>query len=126
MPQLLTDSKIGSAIEELIDKADEFLWLISPYIKLHDRIKDKLKIATRRSQSLEIVIIFGKNEDDVSKSMSRDDIEFLKALPNVRIGYEPRLHAKFYASEDCCIITSMNLHQFSQNTNILSCWGLLS
>ena len=118
MPQLLTDSKIGSAIEELIDNADVFLWLVSPYIKLHDRIKDKLKSVTRRKPDIKVVVIFGKNEDNVSKSMSREDIEFLKALPDIHIGYEPRLHAKFYASEDCCIVTSMNLHQFSQNTNI--------
>ncbi len=58
MAQLLKDSQVGAAIEELIDKADEFLWLISPYIKLHDRIKDKLKNATRKNPGLEVVVVF--------------------------------------------------------------------
>ena len=118
MAQLLKDSQVGAAIEELIDKADDFLWLLSPYIKLHERIKDKLKTATRRNPGLQVVVIFGKNEDDMSKSISKDDVDFLKSLPDIFIGYEARLHAKFYASEDCCIITSMNLHQFSQNNNL--------
>jgi phosphatidylserine/phosphatidylglycerophosphate/cardiolipin synthase-like enzyme len=56
------DSQVGTAIEELIDKADDFLWLISPYIRLHDKIKDKLKTATRRAPDLRIVVVFGKNE----------------------------------------------------------------
>jgi hypothetical protein len=118
MAQLLKDSQVGAAIEDLIDKADDFLWLISPYIRLHDKIKDKLRTATRRAPDLRIIVVFGKNEDDVSKSINKDDLEFLKLLPHIHIGYEPRLHAKFFASEDFCIVTSMNLHQYSQNSNI--------
>ena len=44
MAEFLKDSQLTTAIEDLIDKADEFLCLISPYIKLHDRIKDRLRL----------------------------------------------------------------------------------
>lgn len=117
MSEFLKDSQVQTAIEELIDKAEENLLLISPYIKLHDRVKDRLK-SKKNNPNLSIVVIFGKNEDDTSKSLSRDDFDFLKSFPNILIGYEKRLHAKFYASEDYSIITSMNLHEFSQNNNI--------
>lgn len=117
MAEFLKDSKLISAIEELIDKADDYLWLISPYIQLHDRIKDRLRLK-KEKQNLHIIVVFGKNEADANKSLSKEDFEFLKNFPNIFIGYEKRLHAKYYASEDFSIITSMNLHQFSQNNNI--------
>jgi len=63
-------------------------------------------------------VVFGKNDEDVRKSLSKDDFEFLKQFPNIEIRYESKLHAKYYASEDRALITSMNLHEFSQNNNI--------
>ena len=117
MASFIKGTELNLALEDLIKNADEFLWFISPYIKLHDRIKDEVK-RKKVNDKLRIVIVFGKNENDASKSISREDIEFLKELPNVKICYEKNLHAKYYASEDFSLITSMNLHQFSQNTNI--------
>jgi hypothetical protein len=118
MAQFLKDTQLVASIEEIIENADEFLWLISPYIKLHERIKTLLKNLSNSKPDIEIIVIFGKNEDNVQKSISQEDILFLKELPNIFIGYEKRLHAKFYASEAFSIITSMNLHQFSHNNNI--------
>lgn len=115
MAEFLKGTKLVSEIETLIEKADEYLWLISPYINLYDRIKDILKLK-KTSLTLSIIIIFGKNEED--KTLCREDFNFLKEFPNIIIGYEQRLHARYYASEDFSIITSMNLHQFSHNNNI--------
>jgi hypothetical protein len=84
---------------------------------LHDRIKDELK-RKKGCDNLNLVIVFGKNENDFSKSISAEDISFLKDFPNVLICYEKNLHAKYYASEDFSLITSMNLHEFSQNKNV--------
>lgn len=117
MAEFLKDSQVITAIEDLIDRADDYLWLISPYIKLHQRIKDRLRLK-KNNPNLEVVILFGKNEDDASKSLNKEDFDFLKDFPNIVIGYEKRLHAKYYASEDFSIITSMNLHTFSQDNNI--------
>ncbi len=116
MAEFLKNTQLLSSIEELIEKADQWLWLISPYIKFHERIKECLR-QKKDKPSLHIVVIFGKNEEDISKSLSKEDFDFLKEFPSVTIGYEKRLHAKYYASEDFSIITSMNLHEFSQNNN---------
>lgn len=117
MTNFLYGTHLNLALENMILAAEEYLWFISPYIKLHNRIKEELS-RKKHLDTLEIVIVFGKNEDDVSKSISSEDIEFLKEFPNVLIGYEKNLHAKYYASENISLITSMNLHQFSQNTNV--------
>jgi hypothetical protein len=116
MAKFIHSTEINQRLEDMIRNADRFLWFISPYIKLHERIKDELK-KKKEAHALQITVVFGKNDADRGKSISTHDIEFLTSFPNIRILYEKNLHAKFYASEDCSLITSMNLHEFSQNTN---------
>ena len=62
--------------------------------------------------------MFGKNEEDMSKSMKQEDFDFFKQFPNIEILHENRLHAKYYANEPRAILTSMNSYGFSQNNNI--------
>ena len=59
-----------------------------------------------------------KNESNKSKSLSSEDFEFFKQFANVRIYYEPRLHAKYYANQTAAVLSSMNLYEYSQNNNI--------
>ncbi|HEY0667757.1 MAG TPA: phospholipase D family protein [Sphingobacteriaceae bacterium] len=105
------------ALTDLIRNADEYLYLISPYIKLHSRIKDQLKLK-KALPTLQIVIVFGKSEPGQSNRISDDDLALLKQFPDIEIRYEKNLHAKYYASEDGALITSLNLYDFSQNNNI--------
>lgn len=117
MASLVYESKLNVVLEDMIRDAEEELVFFCPYFKLHDRLKDCLKLRID-DHKLNIVIIFGKNEDDPSKSLSKEDFEFLKSFPNIIIAYEKRLHAKYYANEKNGLITSLNLHTYSQNNNI--------
>jgi phosphatidylserine/phosphatidylglycerophosphate/cardiolipin synthase-like enzyme len=117
MPRFVEGDKLNAALIDLIKNADEYLFLISPYIKLHSRIKDQLKLK-RSLAELQIIIVFGKSEDGQSNRISEEDLTFLKEFPNIQIRYEKSLHAKYYASEDGALITSLNLYDFSQNNNI--------
>lgn len=117
MAKFLTGNELNSEVEKLLENAFNKIILISPYIKLHDRYKSTL--ITKKSQpEVEIIVVFGKNEEDLSKSMKAEDFNFLKEFPNIEIRYEKRLHAKYYANEDSAILTSMNLYSFSQDNNI--------
>lgn len=100
-----------------MEHAADYIILISPYIKLHDRYASALK-AKKDNPNIKIIVVFGKNEDDFSKSMKQDDFNFFKDFPNIEIRYEKRLHAKYYANESGAILTSMNLYNFSQDNNI--------
>jgi len=117
MTSFIYGTEINLALENLIDEAEEFIWFISPYIKLHERIKLELK-KRKEDNKLQIVVVFGKNKYNLEKSISSEDINFLKEFPNVLICYEKNLHAKYYASEQFSMLTSMNLLEYSQNTNI--------
>lgn len=117
MATFLTGNDLNAQLENLFEFADEYIILISPYIKLHDRYASALK-AKKDNPNLKIIVVFGKNEDDFSKSMKQEDFNFFKDFPNIEIRYEKRLHAKYYANESSAILTSMNLYNFSQNNNI--------
>lgn len=117
MAIFLTGNDLNAELEKLFEYADNYLILISPYIKLHDRYASVLK-TKRDNPNLKIIIVFGKNEDDFSKSMKQDDFNFFKDFPNIEIRYEKRLHAKYYANENSAILSSMNLYTFSQDNNI--------
>ena len=117
MATFLTGNDLNAQLENLFEFAGEYLILISPYIKLHDRYASALK-TKKDNPNLKIIVVFGKNENDFSKSMKQEDFNFFKDFPNIEIRYEKGLHAKYYANESSAILTSMNLYNFSQDNNI--------
>lgn len=117
MANFYRGNELNNELEKLIKDADNFLYLVSPFIKFHKRIRDELQLKINRPE-VKIFILFGKNEEQLTKSVDSSDIEFLQTFPNITIAYEKELHAKYYASEDRALITSLNLHSYSQNNNI--------
>jgi hypothetical protein len=117
MAEFVKGSELNSVIEKIFETAEQRIVIISPYIKLHSRLIEILKSKMNNPQIL-IEIVFGKNEDDITKSINKSDIEFLSDFPNIKIYHEPRLHAKYYSNEHTSVLSSMNLYDFSQNNNI--------
>lgn len=117
MAKFLTGNELNTELEKIFERADEQIILISPFIKLHDRFISTLQ-TKKDNHKLEIIIVFGKNEDDMSRSMKQEDFNFFKEFPNIQIRYERRLHAKYYANESSAILSSMNLYTYSQDNNI--------
>jgi hypothetical protein len=117
MAKFIKGFDLNNCIENLLRDATTQLWIISPYIKLHHRYKDCLKSHFDKDR-LEIILVFGKNEGEMQKSLPKEEIDFFMNFPNIEIRYEKRLHAKFYANDSCSILTSMNLYDYSQDNNI--------
>ena len=117
MAKFVKGNGLNAEIESIFDEAEGQLTIISPFIKLHKRFKDSLK-SKINNPKLEVQLVFGKNESNKSKSLSSEDFEFFKQFANVRIYYEPRLHAKYYANQTAAVLSSMNLYEYSQNNNI--------
>lgn len=109
MAKFLNTSGTTYYLEELIKNAQERLYLISPYLKLNDRVKELLEDKDR--MKIDVRIVYGKSE------LQPSEAAWLKNLNYVRTSYCPNLHAKCYVSEDACIITSLNLYEFSQINN---------
>ena len=60
MPKFLNTSATSYYLEELIKQAKERLYLISPYLKFSDRIKELLEDKNR--MKIDIRIVYGKSE----------------------------------------------------------------
>jgi hypothetical protein len=117
MASLLQGSNLNAALENIIIEAESYIVFMCPYFKLHEKLKDCLK-HKKNNPDIQIIVIFGKNENDPSKSLNKDDFEFLKSFPKVTIAYEKRLHAKYFANEKSGLVTSINLHSYSLDNNI--------
>ena len=109
MAKFLNTSATNYFLEELIKTAQDRLILISPFLKLNDRIKELLEDKNRLK--IDVRIIYGKNE------LQNDEITWLSELTFVRTSFCKNLHAKCYLNEESCIITSLNLYEFSQVNN---------
>lgn len=109
MAKFLNTSGTTYHLEELIKKASERLILISPYLKLNERVKELLEDKNRLK--IDIRIIYGKSD------LQPEEINWLKNLEYARTSFCKNLHAKCYLNENECIITSLNLYEFSQINN---------
>lgn len=109
MAKFLNTSATNYFLEELIKSARDRLVLISPFLKLNDRIKELLEDKNRLK--IDVRIVYGKNE------LQPEEINWLKELEYLRTSFCKNLHAKCYLNESACIITSLNLYDFSQINN---------
>lgn len=109
MAKFLDTTGVSYHLQQLINGAQEKLILISPFLKVSDRLKQSLEDKDR--MKIDIRIIYGKNELEPSEH------NWLKALRSIRTSFCQNLHAKCYLNEKEAIITSMNLYDFSQINN---------
>ncbi len=109
MAKFLNTSATNYFLEELIKNAKDRLILISPFLKLNDRVKELLSDKNRLK--IDVRIVYGKSE------LQPEEIGWLKELSYIRTSFCKNLHAKCYLNEELCIVTSLNLYEFSQVNN---------
>lgn len=109
MAKFLNTSATNYYLEELIKNAKDRLMLISPFLKLSDRIKELLEDKNRLK--IDVRIVYGKSE------LLPEEINWLNNLTYIRTSFCKNLHAKCYLNEEFCIVTSLNLYEFSQINN---------
>jgi hypothetical protein len=109
MAKFLNTSATNYFLEELIKGAADRLILISPFLKLNDRMKELL--ADKNRLKIDVRIVYGKSE------LQPQEIEWLRSLTFIRTSFCKNLHAKCYMNEEMCIVTSLNLYEFSQINN---------
>ncbi|MBE98866.1 hypothetical protein [Flavobacterium coralii] len=117
MSEFLTGKKLGDKIYDIIWNAEKILLIVSPYVKLDSYFK-KIFDKHENNSGLHIILVFGKNETEVKRSMNKEDFDYFKKFPNISIVHVPNLHAKYYGNETCGIVTSINLYDYSFLNNI--------
>lgn len=109
MAKFLDTTGVSYHLQQLINQAQDMLILISPYLKINERLRQSLDDKDR--MKIDIRVVYGKNE------LQPDQINWLKSLKSVRTSFCENLHAKCYLNENEAIVTSMNLYEFSQVNN---------
>ena len=107
MAEFLTRHGIVHHLHRIIKGAEKELILVSPYIKADEVTKELLK-ETKRSTRIHVV--YGKKE------LQPGQKNFLKGL-SINTTFREHLHAKCYLNEKEAMLTSMNLHEYSQENN---------
>ncbi|MBI2836481.1 MAG: hypothetical protein HYX85_02165 [Chloroflexi bacterium] len=110
MAQFLDTSGISFEIENIVKNARNELVLISPYLRLSKTLFERLK-DTERNGVKNIILIYGKDE------LRPDEKSQLRRLKNLSLRFFVNLHAKCYYNQDSMVITSMNMHEFSEKNN---------
>lgn len=109
MAKFLDTTGVSYHLQQLINQSHDTLILISPYLKINERLRQSLDDKDRLK--IDIRVVYGKNE------LQPDQINWLKSLKSVRTSFCENLHAKCYLNENEAIVTSMNLYEFSQVNN---------
>ena len=109
MAKFLDTTGVSYHLQQIINQAQDTLILISPYLKINERLRQSLDDKDR--MKIDIRVVYGKND------LQPDQINWLRSLKFVRTSFCENLHAKCYLNEREAIITSMNLYEFSQVNN---------
>jgi hypothetical protein len=109
LAKFLNTTGVSYHLEQLLKNTKEKLILISPYLKVNDRIKLTLQDLDRFK--IDIRLVYRDNQ------LNPVEQNWLRSLPTIRTSVCQSLHAKCYMNENEAIITSMNLYESSQVNN---------
>jgi hypothetical protein len=105
MAKFLNTSAANYYLEEIIRLARDRLVLITPVLKLNERVKELLE--DKHQRKIEVHLAYEKNE------LHPEEVNWLRALSYIRTSFCRNLHAKCYLNEQFCIVSSLNLHELS-------------
>jgi hypothetical protein len=109
MAKFITAKQIKSELEELIKKADERLYIVSPYLRLSRDLRELLTYRNRLKKVTKIIL--GKSK------LNPLQMTLLQGLRFVSLFFSENLHSKCYINDTKMIITPMSQYDFSMINN---------
>jgi phosphatidylserine/phosphatidylglycerophosphate/cardiolipin synthase-like enzyme len=106
---IISTSEISHEIEKMIQESNKFLIIVSPYLKITNRIKAKFSECFGQIDSC--YFIHRKNE------LRHEERIWMESFSNVHLISLENLHSKIYLNDRKCLITSMNFYEYSQINN---------
>lgn len=110
MVKFIDASQTTTSFESLLQKTNEFLFILTPFIQLPDKIKNNFVSLIQNNVKINIVL--------KSPRINQYDVNFFRDNSNINIYYCDNLHAKCYINDNMGIIASFNLYEHSLNKNI--------
>jgi len=110
MVQFLDTAAAYAEIENIVNRAEKKLVLISPYIRISRLLLQRLFQASE-NRGINITFVCRK------KNFKPVEYTALHRIPRLEILDLPNLHAKCFYNEKSMVITSLNLYDYSQTDN---------
>ena len=114
--KVLQKYQISSYLLEMIEKSENKLTLISPYVSPWGHLLQTIDTAIIRGVEVELFYRINVNGKQDSDYYLEEPIEKLEKLGVVVYGVE-NLHTKLYLSDKSAIMSSMNLYEYSSRSN---------
>jgi hypothetical protein len=97
---------------QLLKEAKEKIILVTYSLQVNNQIQERLKTKSKSGTLSEITIIYGNTK------LKEKELKWMEEIDDLRVFQKKNLHAKCYISENRAIISSMNLYDYSQTSNI--------
>jgi phosphatidylserine/phosphatidylglycerophosphate/cardiolipin synthase-like enzyme len=108
MIKFLNQNRLIKELENIFSEADEFIYVVSPYVKLDSWLRRNIKNCAAE----EFVLVYGKTD------MERRSYNFVNDFEDIDLYFHQDLHAKVYINEHAALVASMNLYDYSIENNI--------
>lgn len=102
--EIIKPNEIGAKISTLIAESRKVFTIVSPYIKISNWKKMMVNLERAVDRGVEISVFYREVKDE--------DLKVFRNL-GIQLYHLPGLHAKLYFNEEECIVTSMNLYEYS-------------
>ena len=112
MAKYLDTSHISSELMELLKEAKEKIILVTYSLQVNTQIQERLKTKSKIGTLSEITLIYGNTKP------KKSELEWMSEIDDLKVWQKKNLHAKCYINEKKAIISSMNLYDYSQTTNV--------
>ncbi len=109
--KFIKPSEISSKIMSLIEETDEYIILVSPYVKISKWHKMLNKIDGLKSRNIPFKFFIREGDDNLNSALELEDLGYM-------FSEIPKLHAKLYLNEKQAIVTSLNLLLSSEISSI--------
>lgn len=112
MAKYLDTSQISSELMQLLKEAKERIILVTYSLQVNTQIQERLKTKSKIGTLAEISLIYGNTKP------KKSELEWMAEIDDLKVWQKKNLHAKCYINEKKAIISSMNLYDYSQTTNV--------
>ena len=109
--EILYTPQISEKIIEIMEKSEEFCYIITPYFKPWTHSKISIDHLSEERKKIIFFFRYNQEKEDIDRIKKfHDNYHFDIVLIN-------NLHAKIYVNENEALITSMNLTNYAQENN---------
>jgi phosphatidylserine/phosphatidylglycerophosphate/cardiolipin synthase-like enzyme len=109
---VFVDEEVASRILDIVQEAQQYVIITTPYLKLWRHAQTALSLAVRRDIKVTVIV---RSENGALQDV--DDLTWL--LSNgIEVGAAEYLHAKIYLNEHQVMLSSMNLTEFSTKNSL--------